>query len=150
MALPASTSSLQETLLTVKGASLVAKGTAQDAFTTLGAGNVDTVWVFLLLDKLRALISAANGWAAVAGINAYATAQLPGYAGTLTTDIQAVITAAQACIDWVVTNFPKDSTNTWLLGFSLNADGSRTARNFTPAQTAGLRTALQSLINAIG
>jgi hypothetical protein len=124
-----------------------AKASAQGMLTTLQAGNVNSVWVFSLLDQLNGFISAMNGWKAIAGLDAYATAQ--GYTGSISTDATACVTAAQACINWIVTNFPKDSTNTFILDFTLNADGSRTPRSFTPAQTAGLQTAISAFIATV-
>jgi hypothetical protein len=53
-------------------------------------------------------------------------------------------------VSWVVTNFPKDGSG-FLLAKTFNADNSgRTVdRTFSAAQTAGLRTVLDTLIAAI-
>jgi hypothetical protein len=141
--------SLHETLLASKSGSAAIKAAAQQALTDL-AGTVDTTWTFRFLDNMRMLIAAGNTWRSVSGIDAFATAQLPGYAGTFSADIAAMTSAAQACIDWIVANFPKDSTATWILAEQLNPDGSRTARTFTSVQTAGLRTAVTNFIATIG
>jgi hypothetical protein len=127
-----------------------AKERATSAVATMAAGPVDTTFVFSLLDGLAGLIANLNSVKNTAGLDAYATAQVPGYAGTMSSDITATINAAQACIDWVVANFPKDSTASFLLAQSLNADGSRTMRSFSAAQTAGFRTALNNLLATIG
>jgi hypothetical protein len=47
-----------------------------------------------------------------------------------------------------VANFP--ASGGFLQAESLNADGSRTQRTFTPTQTAGLQTNLSAFINTIG
>lgn len=146
---PALTSkSLAYALNTVQNYAAQAKDRATSAVATMAAGNVDTTFVFSLLDGLNGLIANLNAVKNTAGFDAYATAQVPGYAGTMSADITATVTAAQACIDWVVTNFPANSG--FLLGQSLNADGSRTMRGFTPAQTTGFRTVLNSLLATIG
>lgn len=153
MPVPSSTTSLGVALSSIQSYASQAKGQAQSALNTLQTTNVTSQWVFSLLDQLGGFIGALNNWLATPGfsaINAYATANIPNYAGTLTTDMQTCVTNATACITWVVNNFPKDSTNTWLEAFSLNADGTRTSRTFTPAQTAGLQSALTTLINSIG
>jgi hypothetical protein len=152
MALPSATSAaLNQALNQIMATSSDIKVNGANAVSTLAAGSVDTNYVFMLLDRLRQTIVTLNQVKGVAGLNAYATAQLPGYAGAMVADINATIAACQACIDWVVGIFPKDaSVPPWLLAESLNADGSRTPRLFTPAQTAGLRTALTSLIATIG
>jgi hypothetical protein len=141
---------LNSALNTVLQQSANIKGQGQTIVATLAASSVTTDYVFWLLDQLRNVINSLNQVKDTVGLNAYATAQLPGYAGTMVNDIGATTAACQACIDWVVTNFPKDSTALFLLAETLNADGSRTPRSFTPAQTAGLRTALTSLIATIG
>jgi hypothetical protein len=148
---PALTSkSLAYALNTVQNYAAQAKDRATSAVATMAAGNVDTTFVFSLLDGLNGLIANLNAVKNTAGLDAYAAVQVPGYAGTMSSDITATVSAAQACIDWVVANFPKDNTATFLLAQSLNADGSRTMRSFSSAQTAGFRTALNSLLVTIG
>lgn len=127
-----------------------AKDRATSAVATMAAGSVDTTFVFSLLDAMAGLIAGLNAVKTTTGLDAYATAQVPGYTGTMSTDITATVNATQACIDWVVAHFPKDGTATYLLAQTLNADGSRTMRAFTSAQTLGLRTALNNLLATIG
>lgn len=145
-----STSSLGVILSTLQALAGQTKSQAQNSLTLLQTQNVDTIFVFQLLDRLIHIISTLNAWRNTTGLDAYATSELPGYAGTLTADINGIISAAQACINWTVTNFPKDSTQTYILAESLNSDGTRTLRQFTPAQTAGLQTLIQALIATIG
>lgn len=121
------------------------KAQAQNANISLAAGNVDSNFIFRMLDQLGAVIGSLNAWKAVTGLDAHATGQ--GYTGTMSSDCTATVNAAQACINWVVANFPVSAT--FLQAFTLNADGSRTARSFTPAQTAGLQTSLTSFIATI-
>ena len=151
MTLPSSTSPyLGQAFIQVMGQAAGIKAQATDALGALQSGNVDTAWVFNAVDIMRNTITNFNRFKNVAGLNTYATEQVSGYAGTMTTDITATIAAVQDCLDWIVANFPKDSTATYLLAFTMAADGSRTPRQFTPAQTAGLQTKLQALIATIG
>lgn len=121
------------------------KAQAQNANLSLAAGNVDTNFIFRMLDQLNGLITALNTWKAVTGLDTYATGQ--AYVGTLSSDCTSTVNAAQTCITWVVTNFPAASG--FLQGFTLNADGTRTPRSFTPAQTAGLQTNLTAFVATI-
>lgn len=142
--------SLSYALNVVQNYAAQAKDRATSAVAVMAAGPVNTVFIFSLLDALAGLIANLNLVKNTAGLDAYATGQVQGYAGTMSSDIAATISAAQACIDWVTANFPKDSTNTWLLAQQLGGDGTRTYRAFTSAQTAGLRTALNNLLATIG
>jgi hypothetical protein len=149
MALPSSTSPyLGQALIQVLGQAAGVKQQAIDALAQL-AGSVDSVWIFSAADVMRNTISNFNRFSGVAGLNAYATAQVPGYAGTLTVDIATTVAATQSCLDWIVANFPKDTTATFVLAYILNADGTRTPRSFTTVQTAGLQTRLQALIATV-
>lgn len=148
MAFPSSSISLAEILLTARNHIANVRSLAQSASTTLAAGSVDTNYIVRFMSECRTLIGAIAQWKLVSGIDAAATAQWPNYAGNLTTDLTAVSNAAQGCIDWIVTNFPKDGSN-YMLGFQLVADGTLTPRSFTPAQTAGLRTAITNFLNTI-
>jgi len=140
--------SLSYALNQVQNYAAQAKDRATSAVALMTAGSVDTIFIFSLLDALNGLITNLNAVKNTAGLDAYATAQVPGYAGTMSSDITATINAAQACIDWVVANFPASAG--FLLGQSLNVNGTRTQRNFTTAQTAGLQTALNNLLATIG
>lgn len=117
---------------------------ARNYVAELQAGPVDTAFIFTLLDQLRGFINQVTAFVNVAGLDAYATSQ--SYSGSITADANACNAAAQACINWVVSNFPKDSTGNWILAQSLAADGTRTPRSFSSAQTAGLQTALNNFI----
>lgn len=122
------------------------KAQAQNALSTAQGGSINSDFVFRLLDQTAGAINALTLWKATAGLDAYATGQ--SYPTTLTTDCNSCVTAAQAIISWVVANFP--ASGGFLQSHTLNADGSRTPRSFTPAQTAGLQTALTNFIATIG
>lgn len=151
MALPSSTTPyLGQALIQVLGQAAGTKSQATDALAQLQAGPVNTTWIFTALDTMRDATGRFDRFRVVIGLDGYATAQVPGYAGTMTADIAATQTAIQGCIDWIIANFPKDSTATWILAEQLNADGTRTPRSFSTVQTAGLQTRLQTLIATIG
>jgi hypothetical protein len=152
MALPPALTqnSLAYALQSVQNIAATTKDRATSANAAMNVGPVSTEFVFNQLDMLAACIANLDAVKNTAGLDAYASAQVPGYTGTMSTDIAATQAAAQSSIDWVTANFPKDSTNTWLLGHQLAANGSRTPRNFSTAQTAGFRTALSNLLVTIG
>lgn len=148
MPLPTSaTPRLGGTLDGLLGQSSRAKNLAANSKAQLAAGPVTSDQIFSLLDNIRALIVQIDLYAGTSGIDAYATAQIPNYTGTITTEVATTRAALQACIAWVVSNFPVATT--WLQSHQLNADGTRTPRNFSPAQTAGLQTALQGVLDTI-
>lgn len=149
MVLPV-TSPLQPLVIELESAAKSAKTQAQLANTALTQGNVSTDWIFGLIDRVAIFISVLDRVAAISGIDAFAIANIPGYTGILTTDITTTRSAAASCISWVTTNFPRDPNTGFILAYVLNADGSRTPRQFTTVQTAGLQTALQNLVNTIG
>lgn len=130
----------------IRGNATGYKAQAQNALASAQGGPINTDFVFRMLDQVAGAINALTIWKAVAGLDAYATSQ--SYPQSIVGDCNASITAAQAIISWVTTNFP--SSGGFLQGYTLNADGSRTPRSFTTAQTAGLQTALTNFIATIG
>jgi len=148
MTLPASSTSLDVALSQIQNLANSVKQHGNGAIAIMQANSVNTAFIFNVVNQLNSLITSLNSLSGTAGLNAYATAQLPGYAGTLTTDITATVNAATACVSWISTNFP--NSNGWLNAEKLNADGSFTYASFTPAQTAGFVTLLQALIATIG
>lgn len=149
MALPASSTTALATVLgNLQNLSMSVKFQAQNYLVTLQTGSVNTISIFQFLDQMGGLIAQLNTWKVVSGLDTYATANLPGYGGTLTADITSTVNAGQNCINWVVTNFPVSAG--FLQAFKLNADGTRVATVFTSAQTAGLQTALSAFIATIG
>lgn len=119
------------------------------AGVALLSGTVNVNQLFQLIDNLRAPLGIFNSVASIPGIGAYAQAQFddPGY--DVVAEFTAMVNALQACIDWIVNNFPADAQG-FIQAYKLNADGSRTASTFSSAQTAGLASALNTLIAQIG
>lgn len=138
-----STQCLSVVITNLQNYSANIKQQAAAAVTFMQGNSVTTPWVFSVLDQLAAIVTTFSGYKNIAGLNAYANANIPGYAGTLTADITSVVSAAQACINWVVAN------STGVVWYTLNADGSRATASFTSAQTAGLQSALTALVATI-
>jgi len=129
----------------IRGTAVGVKQMAQTYVNQLQGGNVDPTFVFRVLDQTHSFISQMQSWQGISGLDAYATNQ--GYSGSMSADIGTCITAAQAMTAWVVNNFP--TAGGYLQAESLNTDGSRTLRQFTPAQTAGWVTAINAFIATI-
>ena len=130
----------------IRGNAQNVKALAQNALAVMQGGSISSLFVFSMLDQLIGIINSLTTLKAVSGLDAYATAQ--GYSGTLSADCTTCANAATTCINWVVTNFP--ASGGFLQAETLNADGTRTPRQFTSAQTAGLQANLQAFIATIG
>jgi hypothetical protein len=158
--LPASILTLEGVIEQVDGSCKSLKGSMTQALNTMQASNIDSNWVFRFIDGLNQQIatiqSIANAFGSInyPALNTYAQAQKKNpdgtsYTGVYTDDVTTTLNAAKACIAWIVANFPKDSTGTWILSHQLNADGTRTPRGFTPTDTAGLQAAITTLLATI-
>lgn len=147
MAFIASQASLQKALNDAQNQALWIKGICQAAVSSL-TGTVDANFIFQLLDNLRAVIAMLNADAAVPGIAAYAQAQFDNSGYNISTEFTNMVNDLTAVVTWIYDNFPKDSGG-YIQAFTLNADGSRTAATFTSAQTAGLTSALNTVIAEI-
>ena len=86
--------------------------------------------------------------AAVPGIGEYARSQINDPAINIAAEFTAMVNAIDACIAWVVANFPKDAGG-FLLAKTIGADGRTIDRVFTAGSTATLRTQLDALIATI-
>lgn len=126
------------------------KATAQEQLASATVGNVQSSVILAFEAVLRGVRDQLNDAAAVPGIAAY-VGSLPntpqGY--NVATEFTALRTQILATIDWIRTNFPKDSTNTFLAARSWAADGP-VDRLFSAAQLATYRTQLSALITAAG
>lgn len=132
------------------------KITAQNVRARSAQGPIAANMVTGLLDNLRTDLAYFEGVATVPGIGPYAEAQYgDGYA--IGPDFAAFTTALQAAIDWLlaaIPRLPEDPENPeaprYLLLQTLDEDGARVDRTFSTAQTAGLRTVLDTLIATVG
>lgn len=113
----------------------------------LAAGNTSAARVkesYTALWGYRVRITAA---AAVPGIGAYAQEQKGNPSLNVGAEFTAVMNAISGVITWMEANYPKDGEG-YLLDTQFNS-GTFTTRVFTPAQSAGLRTVLDTLIATI-
>lgn len=152
MAFPSSNGSVQVSLAEAwadaRAAAANVKSRAQQASSLSAAGTLTgdaalSLSTFLADSKVQLQRDAA-----VSGIAAYAQSQVGDPALNVATEFSNLLAALDAVVAWVVANFPKDGTGR-LLHQTLSAAGRPTSAPFTAAQTAGLRTALDSLIAAI-
>ena len=129
----------------VRGNAMGMRQQAQVYHDTLAGGNVDVTFMYRVLDQVKSFISNMQGLQKVSVLDAYATGQ--NYSGLMSADIGTCVTSAQGMINWVVNNFP--TAGGYMQAETLNADGSRTMRQFTPTQTAGWQTAINNFIATI-
>jgi hypothetical protein len=100
--------------------------------------------------QLRSFRDRFDVIAALSGIAAYVAAQPDTPAGyDVAAQFSAMRTQIVATITWIRNNFPRDSTNTYMLERSWGADGP-VERTFTTAQLAPYRTQLDALLASIG
>jgi hypothetical protein len=121
------------------------KGIAQQRRATLAAGNVTSSFVISIDADVMAIRTEMQGYAATPGIGPYVQANTPGApAGyDAVAEWQTMIAALQAVSDEIRATFPV-AAGGFLLARTWAAE-----REFTPAQTAGLRTQLDNLIATI-
>lgn len=140
--------SLAEAWTDARAAAANVKTRAQLASTAAGGGALTgdaaiALALFLADSKVQLQRDAA-----VSGMAAYAQSQVGNPALNVATEFSAMQTALDGVVAWIVSNFPKDAGGR-LLHQTLTAAGRPVSAPFTAAQTAGLRTALASLIAAI-
>lgn len=119
------------------------------AEVALASSNQSANAVIALLNQIVNAITIFDEVAAIPGLAAYAQEQQNDSGYDVIAEFQTMRAEAVGVRDWIITNFPKDSTNTYIIKDILENDGSITVRQFTPAQTAGLRSALNLLIGTI-
>lgn len=117
--------------------------------TRLQNNNVSADEIFQALSNAVNWGSNLAGLRSIPNLDTTAQSMIPGYSGSLSADTLAVGNAIQGVINWVMANAPVDGSG-FILCYKWNADGTRFVRSFTPAQTAGLVTALQGVQATIG
>ena len=128
----------------VNGARL--KNRCEVVHSRLAAQSVESDEIIAWYRSMAIESARALNAAATPGIVAYAQVveDNPGY--DVAAELTALSDACVACNTWIETNFP--DTNGWLLAYTI-AGGVVTQRTFSPAQTAGLRTQIQPVFDAI-
>lgn len=145
MAFPTQREMLSVGLARAQGQASSIKRIAQNNNARMAAGNITADGLLSLLDNLKGAVTTFQDVRALPGIGSYATAQL---GEDVSADFTAMENAATAAASLIITQFPQDGDG-YLLIQQINAQGDRTEREFTPAQTAGLRAALDTLIATI-
>ena len=126
------------------------KASAQSQRTASLAGPLSSTRILNFEGQIRDWRDRLDVIAALPQIGAYVSglADTPqGY--NVATEFAAMRSAIVATIDWIRTNYPRDTTNTYLLERQWSAGG-LVERTFTTAALANYRTQLDALIAAIG
>ncbi len=130
--------------------SIRVKQFATNARNALVAGVVSANAVIQVMTNLKSSIEVWDSVSSLSGIAQYARDQEDDQTYNVVAEFSAMRTEAVAAVDWVFNNFPKDNASPfYIIKDILETDGSITVRQFTPAQTVGLQTALADLIAAI-
>jgi hypothetical protein len=154
VAFPSSSGSRQQSLVqafaTLRGLAGAVKSRSVVLNTACAAGNVGSTALLdfaVFLADCKATMQAASS---VPGLAAYAQAQINDPTFDIAASFVDMMTQINSTSAWFVANFPKDGSG-FLLAKSFTGDNSgRTQdRQFTPAQTATLRTVLNALIATI-
>jgi len=141
------TQSLSKGLQKAENEAIRVKAFATGARNALIAGNVSANAVIQIMTNIKSTIEVWDTVSSLPGIVQYARDQYDNQAYDVAVEFTAMRTQAVAVRDWIITNFP--SSGGFIQKDTLEADGGITVRQFTPAQTAGLQTALADLIAAI-
>ena len=131
----------------IKFAAARLKARCQVAVSHMTAGDVDSNEVTNLYRELGNARDKANEWSLISGIGLYASTVEEDTEYDLVAELTAISSACSTCLGWIETNFPE--SNGWILAYQLS-NGDIVPRQFTPTQTTGLRTALQTIIALIG
>lgn len=152
MALP-TTPPLNEVLTQARERWLNLKISAIQARDRSASNDISAGYVLLVLDRLREDLSYFNSIASTPGLTQYARDQYADQGMDIVADFNAMMNAITNTINWIVSALPKAPAdgqgNEYLLLKTIDATGVRSDRLFTPAQTAGLRTQLDSIIATI-
>lgn len=148
MPFPASAQTQADALAMARRTATTLKSYAQKVRDVMVANTVSANQVENVMGEFKSAIEVWDAAKAVPGIAAYAQAQYDDATLDIAAEFTAMLTAAQAVRDWVIANVPTDASG-WVLLHKYEIDGAITVRQFTPAQTAGLRTALDSFIVTI-
>lgn len=115
-------------------------------YSRLQAQNVSWVEFTRALASLSFALGRMDETAAVPGIAQYVKDQEGDQGYDIAGEYTAMRAAVTAIRDWIFANMPKQAQGgtDYLLVQELNADGTLADRTFTPAQTASLRTLIDT------
>lgn len=147
MPFPASNGALSDAVETAARVALHMKSSATQAVALMGAQNVTSRYLIDMESRLHNYRADLDRVRQVPGIGPYAQAQLGSPTLDVAAEFNAMLVAIDAVILWMRDNFPKDA-NGFLLAQTWGENGV-VDRQFSPAQTAGLRTQLSALIATV-
>ena len=124
------------------------RGFAVAAQAQLAAGNVSANAVINVLTRITGAIAVFDSVSAIPGLAAYAQNEENDGGYNVTAEFTAMRTEAIGTRDWILTNFPTAPSGE-IIKDTLEPDGSITVKQFTPAETAGLQSALGLLIATV-
>jgi hypothetical protein len=126
------------------------KTNTQQLRTASETGNVNAEYILTYATKLIDYKVELQKTVNVTGLAAYAQEQINNPTINIVTEYNAVIQALDSVVAWIINNMPKDQDGYLLITqFAAQNNGRTTSRSFAPAQTAGLRTTLDSLLSTI-
>lgn len=146
MALKLQTYVLDTALSTIQQKAKLVRDAAVNVKAQVDAGPVPSDVVVGIMRNLKIQYDIINAAKVVPGLNAYARNEFDDQALDYVAEVNAALAAMATCYNWVNTNFPKDASGYLLKDKIVN--GEIVNREFTQAQTAGLSTALGTLIAA--
>ena len=111
------------------------------------AGDISSSQILGLAGNLRSARILMEERRVISGITEYAKTQEDDVTYDVSAEYVIMRGALDAILMWISSAMPESGG--YLQVETLNADGSITYRNFSTAQTAGLRTALDTLIASI-
>lgn len=123
------------------------KRNATNVRNEANSGDIPSSRILTLLVNLRQDRTSLVAAAATPGIGAYAQQIKNNPTLDVVAEFNSVIASLDQVVAWIVANFPQDGQG-FLLAQTLGPAGP-VDRMFTPAQTSGLRTQLDSLIITI-
>ena len=113
------------------------------------ASNINVNEILKYRKRLRSLIQLTPAIRDLSGMNVYAQSVYSDNTLDYTAECTAMLNAAQTTLDWINANYPQTSLageNAWAVVYE-DINGDIVPYTFTPAQTAGFRTELTSLID---
>ena len=148
MALKLQTYVLDSALATIQSKAKTVRDTAATIKAQIDAGPIASDIIINLMRHMRTAHDVMSAAKVMPGLNTYAQNEFNDPLLNYVAEINAALLAMVNTYNWVNTNFPKD-VNGYLLKDKI-VDGMIENRVFTQAQTAGLSTALATLIAAFG
>lgn len=140
MAFKANTVDLQTGFNLATTTAKVEKQYLQAWYTKL-ASNIDAIFALEMLNNLSRTITTLNSVSALPGLQAYAQQQFGSPAYDVAAEFTAMVNALTAIESWLKTNIPSNSVSI--------VNGVLTGNTYTPAQTAALRTLVNTAITTI-